>query len=516
MTLNSLSFKLVFLVLVALATRIVVFVQPQIISVDGVLWIKMARLFSVGGYAGVEGSYFNLYPFLIFLVQKFLGDWELSGRLISIAAGTLAVIPVFLLGRSLYGERAGWLSAIFYLALPNFLEYDSQVLRDPLWWFLMALTLWLIWEGFEKNRSVFFALASIPAGLGALTRVEGFVLWCALACYTLVRRKEGVSAGEKAWNFSLLALLFPLLVSLVVFSLRVDSSRKTFAFEEMSSFAYRFIKAHTREILKPRDPIAAIEERTYASLPTISKNSLELASRHRFSLAISEVIYKFVKSSNLLIFLILLGVWRRRNEGFRPSDWFLSVVFGALLVMSVFYVRQTNYFSTRHGLTLVLPSLFFACHGLSVLSDLFNRIFHRVTPKWIIAKKYMPHILTIIFIMALFIQGGDFRGKEKFIQKEVGLWLKEGGYGGSVIMAPKRYSRLAFYADGKFMEMPGSWKEAIDQIQQRGVKVVVVNSFTVDRDCPGFSENWRQAGLIQVNSFTRGKEKSAIHIYKNP
>ncbi|MBS3918883.1 MAG: glycosyltransferase family 39 protein [Deltaproteobacteria bacterium] len=514
MTINSLSIKLVFLVLITLVTRVIAFLQPQIIPLDGVLWVKMARLFSEGGYTGVAGSYFNLYPFLIFLVQKFLGDWELSGRIISLATGTLTVIPVFLLGRSLFDERIAWLSAIFYLTLPNFLEYDNQTLRDPLFWFLMAITLWLVWEGFQKNRPVLFGLASISAGLGALTRVEGFVLWVGLAFYTAFRKKEGISVRRRVWNLSLLALFFPMLLSLMLFSLKIDSSRKAFAFGEMTSFSFDFIKAHSREILKPRNPIDAMGEKAYNSLPNISKDSLELANRHRFPLAILDVIYKFVKSTNLLILLILLGFWKRKKEGFQSPDWFLSFIFAALFVMSVFYARQIYYFSTRHGLTLVLPVLFFAGHGLNFISEVASRRFRHLTGGYGKLRQYLPHLIAVFLVTAFLIQGVSSGSAEKLLQKEVGLWLKEKGFQGSVIMGPKRYSRLAFYADGRFMEMPGSWGEAIDRIQKEGVKIVVVNSCTIDQDCPGFSENWSNDRLLLLQGPEGRMEGCRIEIYK--
>jgi hypothetical protein len=100
-----LSGKLLLFVMAALIPGIIVFLQPQIITIDGTLYIKMAKLFSEGQYRGTPGSYFSLYRFLIFLVQKLVGDWERSGQLvISIILGSLTVIPVFLLGRSLYNE----------------------------------------------------------------------------------------------------------------------------------------------------------------------------------------------------------------------------------------------------------------------------------------------------------------------------------------------------------------------------------------------------------------------------
>jgi len=120
---------------------------------------------------------------LIFFVKKLVGDWEVSGQLISVILGTLTIIPVFLLGRSIYDEKIGWLSALFYITLRNFLKFHSLVIRDPTLWFFILFTIWLVWKGIKKNQPVFFALASVSAGLGTLTRVEGFIIWGFLSLY---------------------------------------------------------------------------------------------------------------------------------------------------------------------------------------------------------------------------------------------------------------------------------------------------------------------------------------------
>jgi hypothetical protein len=53
-----LSVKLSFLVIIALTPRIIVFLQPPIITIDGTLYIKMAKLFPEGEEAGIPGSSF--------------------------------------------------------------------------------------------------------------------------------------------------------------------------------------------------------------------------------------------------------------------------------------------------------------------------------------------------------------------------------------------------------------------------------------------------------------------------
>ena len=506
-----LSVKLLLLVIIALIPRIIVFLQPQIITTDGTLYVKMAKLFSEGRYEGIPRIYFSLYPLMIFLVQKIVGDWELSGQLISLILGAFPTIPIFLLGRSLYNERIGWLSALFYVTLPDFLKFDTQVVRDPTHWFFMVFSLYLVWEGLKKNQLPLMGLASISAGLGAITRVEGFVLWGVLVLYVAFCRAPRIPIKRKALNVAILVIIFPILFSPILLSTKRDTNH--IAVGEMASFSINMIEQNMRAILRPGDPIARINTEDYKSLPPLTKDALELGSRHRFILGVFEVIYKFIKSANLLIVLIFLGLWKRKREGFESPDWYLLCVFTGLFIMSAFYARQIYYFSTRHGLTLVLPCLFFAGDGLDFIAERLSRGLDHLTSRWNIIKKYLVHFLTLIIIILFLAHGLSFKGSEKFIQKEIGLWLKEKGYQGSVIMGPIQLHRLAFYADGTFVEMPDSWEKAIQSIRESEVKIVVVDSCTIDQDCPGFLANWSRAGLFVVSGPAGKKEKCPIQVY---
>jgi hypothetical protein len=508
----SLSLKLIVLILITLLTRLLIFLKHQIITNDGMLYVQMAKLFSEGKYEGIASSYFNLYPLMLSFVQKFIGDWELSGQLISITLGTLTVVPIFLLGRSLYNEKVGWLSALFYIILPNFLKFDTNVLRDPTYWFFMAFTLWLVWDGLQKKQLALLGLASISAGLGAMTRVEGFIIWGALVFYIAFRKINGISLKRKALHIVLLIIIFPLLISPILFFLKKQSSQ--IALGEMASFSFKSVAANVRVIFQPKDPIHAMGERAYKSLPNISKDSLELASRHRVILGISEVIYKFIKSANLLIILILLGIWRRKRDGFETSDWYLFYIFAALFGMSMLYTRQIYYFSTRHGLTLVLLCLFFSAHGMTAITDHISRKIDQLASRWKIMKKYTFHLLIFFLVVIFLAQGFSTQKTEKYYLKEIGLWLRDNGHQGSVIMGPDKFFRIAFYSNGKFLEMPDSLEKILASIRKNGVRLVIIDSCTMEQDYPGFRTNWIQAGFTPLQKIESKKEKCEIQIYK--
>ena len=115
--------------------------------------------------------------------------------------------------------------------------------------------------------------------------------------------------------------------------------------------------------------------------------------------------------------------------------------------------------------------------------------------------------------MIFLAYGISFKRTDKFIQKEIGLWLSGNGYQGSVIMGPKNLRRLAFYADGKFLEMPDLWEKVVDSIQRDEVKIVVIDSCTIDQDCPGFLANWSHAALFPLSTPLGKKEKCPLQVY---
>jgi hypothetical protein len=120
-------------------------------------------------------------------------------------------------------------------------------------------------------------------------------------------------------------------------------------------------------------------------------------------------------------------------------------------------------------------------------------------------------MIFIFFIQALPVDRAD-----KIHMKKIGLGLKEKGYHGSTIMGPARLSRLVFYADGRFVEMPDSWENVAQSIQRDGVRLIVVDVKTIEKDCPGFSENWSRAGLTPFHVPGGGINSSEIQVYRTP
>lgn len=84
--------------------------------------------------------------------------------------GVLTAIPVFLAGRTLWGERVGLWAAALYSFNPTVIANRPMLLSDGLFGLTAALQLWMFLR-FLKRRSVLdFWLTLLFAGVGTLIR----------------------------------------------------------------------------------------------------------------------------------------------------------------------------------------------------------------------------------------------------------------------------------------------------------------------------------------------------------
>lgn len=73
-----------------------------------------------------------LYPFLCHLTAKISGDLVVAGRLVSLVASTLVLIPLYHLARRLFSDRTAIWTGVLYLisAVPN--RWALRVMSDSL------------------------------------------------------------------------------------------------------------------------------------------------------------------------------------------------------------------------------------------------------------------------------------------------------------------------------------------------------------------------------------------------
>ena len=114
-----------------------------------------------------------LIYWMIGITQHLLGETEAAARLWSVLASCATIVLVGALGRTLYGERAGWISALIYATSLGPYIFGGQALTDPLLIFLIALAILGYLRGYvfpKDSNSLWPWLMYGSLGLSLLTK----------------------------------------------------------------------------------------------------------------------------------------------------------------------------------------------------------------------------------------------------------------------------------------------------------------------------------------------------------
>lgn len=146
------------------------------------------------------------YIYLVAAAISFLGPTMLALRLPAAIAGTLAVIPAYLLGQAWFGRVAGGLAALL-LAMTFWPVHLGRIgLRAGLLGPLLALALWLGTSAYRKHRGVWWLAAGLVYGLTFYTYLAArltpfFLLLLAVYLVATGRRRALWDEGRILWFF---------------------------------------------------------------------------------------------------------------------------------------------------------------------------------------------------------------------------------------------------------------------------------------------------------------------------
>ena len=166
-------------VFVAAAVRLYLLSQYYCISSDGIHYIAAARHFYEGDFSGGLGSvYPPAYPTLTALTYSLVGDWELSGQIISLICGVLLLFPLYLLSIELYGRKVAVIACFLAAISPYLARYAVHVRTESPFFFLSMVALLLFYRGILAASAPRIFYGGLVAGFAYLVRPEaiGFLV----------------------------------------------------------------------------------------------------------------------------------------------------------------------------------------------------------------------------------------------------------------------------------------------------------------------------------------------------
>jgi 4-amino-4-deoxy-L-arabinose transferase-like glycosyltransferase len=483
------------LLLLAFILRIFLVFFPEVIYNDGTEYVRSAKLILSGNWGGSKVP--PLYPALIALVSLFTSDFELAGIWVSVILGTLVILPVFYLGKEIFDEKVGVLSALFAVVQPFLYMSSGSVLTESAYHLLLCTAVLFSWKAFSSGKFYSILLFSLFTTFSYLTKPEAigflfvFSVWVGLVHSPVEKR----SWARKIGIISAAILAFLVFSSPYLIQIRKETGRWG-----ISKKLNVMIGSLSEEEETPS--IWVMRKKKALTLSSLVKNPLPVLGK--VGTGLLESIYKFQQVYNPLLFLPALLGWvflfKKKNSCSLKGSFFLMshLVFFFGFVLPFFFITR------RYTSQMISISIPWAAFGFLGLTEWLHQRWGRSVS----LKKFSVPLLLFILI-GLFIQGRVIHTRERrVIKREVGLWMKENLLKGSKVMS--RLPQEAFYAEFPWVRMPEEeYDKIMGEAQSKGVRYLLIEE-DVERISPNFLARIRQEDLVLVRDFNRKDQKITI------
>ena len=473
---------LLLLLAMAFVLRIFLILFPEVIYSDGTEYIRCAKLILSGNWGGSKAP--PLYPVLIALVSLFTSNFELAGIWVSVIFGTLVILPVFYLGREIFNEKVGILSALFAAVHPYLYLSSGSVLTESVYHFLLTTAVLFGWHAFRRGRFWDILLFSLFTSLAYLTRPEaiGFLFIFCFWAFFIHPPQEKRHVLKRAGIAVLAILCFLIFSSPYLYQLRKETGR----WEISKKFSISVGSASETEV-------GSLESFTRTKKITLVSFIIEpLTVLKKIGVGWFQALYKFQLGFHPLLFVLaILGfVWSMKGTSSKKGSFYLLSYF-------IFY------------LGLLLPFLWIARRYTSMISTIalpwaslgFISLTEWIAPRlkegrW--KRKFSVFFLLFVLIV-IFIQGRVIHGRDhRLIHRELGLWMKDHLSKNDKIMS--RLPQIAFYAEMPWVIMPEkSYEEIIEAAHSKEVRYLIVDEKV--RDPSVFLEKATQKELIRIRDW---------------
>ena len=180
--------------------------RTEVFFADGMRYISQAKVIDQGAWErGLFRSVDHpVYPVAIVAAHRLLGghepnDWQRAAQLAAVAAGVLAVIPIYLVAIELIGAANAWLACLLIYMIPINSHVMADAMSESAFLLFGCFGLWSTLKFLRTARLTWLPLVIIFSLLAYLTRPEGLVVPVSLLA-TLVLLKIRPSLEFPKWS----------------------------------------------------------------------------------------------------------------------------------------------------------------------------------------------------------------------------------------------------------------------------------------------------------------------------
>ncbi|RJQ44227.1 MAG: hypothetical protein C4534_06610 [Gaiellales bacterium] len=184
------------LMALALVLRVVSVLAREMIQLDQTVYAHMAESLA-GGYGprditGVTSTNFlPTFPFFIAGLAAVFQDYVLSGYIVTVTFGVLLLVPVYLLGKELVGEKVGLMAAALVAVDPYLVDLSTQLYSESMFMFFVLLAILFSRHMVRGCRVPCSILAGSALGFAYLVNPTALIylaLFVLVALFTALRR----------------------------------------------------------------------------------------------------------------------------------------------------------------------------------------------------------------------------------------------------------------------------------------------------------------------------------------
>lgn len=253
---------LIFIFLFGIFIRILLFRNEVFIGNDGASLARLGKnLVENGRYAFGENYNWGIffppgYPLFIGLMNLFVNNLFLSGKLISLFSNTIGIFLFYLIGKEIYNKESGLFSAFVYAIHPLIFATSMLVATEALFFCFLFLSIYLFMVSIRKNNFFIYILLGISTAMSYLTRPEG--LFLLLLPFLSVKGCNPLKNKKDLLRVCITFVIFILIVSPYVFFIK-DSTGK-FALSGKGSYLAVLLEAGIKGGIKYDKTVYSLDE----------------------------------------------------------------------------------------------------------------------------------------------------------------------------------------------------------------------------------------------------------------
>jgi len=442
---------LVLLVLICLVPRAWAAWRWNILWADTITYLAATESLERGDLESAFSSLgLNVYPVVLLWLRRLDVDWTVAGQWWSVAMATLAVLPLFGWVRRQFDDRVAALACLLYAVHPKLVAFSPLIIRDPTFWFLFNLTLYLAWRAAVEIRRRLFPAAGAALTLAVHTRSAGWVLLVPVILWPALRVR---SAAGRRRRLVLGTMVCVAAIPVSVAVVNLTWLRECPRWEMVRSYHITIFQRWLESLDQPPVQKPPVEQQ-HATTPGTSapKVPAPLNVPPSGLTLLRKLAVRFVKAQTYVpLLLALAGLWGWRGVFFRPDHQVMSLM--CLLLLAMIAIRYSQYeLDIRYFLPVVCVSFPWMALGLSATIAWIARS----TQRWI-AWKARRRACLAAGVAIVVAAAGLFDMKtaaEPLMRQraELGGWiLRYFGPGRSIAAEVTATELIVYYARGQLL-----------------------------------------------------------------